>query len=88
MVPAEAPPGAYWVDGEWSWNGMRWAWRAGAYVIPPEGATLARWEIQREGASLRHAPSVFHLPGGGALALADLREKKPGRPRDVECVPP
>ena len=87
LVPAEARPGAYWIDGEWNWNGIRWAWRSGAYVIPPAGATFARWEIQRDGASLRHAPSVFHLAGGGSIAPAELRENRPNRPKDIECVP-
>lgn len=45
--------GCVYVDGAWLWNGRRWAWRAGTWVIPPAGCYYAHpesfWQATAEG---------------------------------------
>jgi hypothetical protein len=36
-----------WIDGSWVWEGDRYRWEAGAWVVPPEGGRLARWVVVR-----------------------------------------
>ena len=72
-VPARPGETALWVDGEWVPAGPRWQWQAGGWVVPPAGAKLAlhqsRW--QNDG-TLRHAPSVFHMPDGSRRTVASV----------------
>jgi hypothetical protein len=88
VVPPRTHPDAVWVDGEWLWLGARWAWHRGAWIVPPEGATLAPWETRRDGARVLHAASVFHLPGGGTVSPSELQEGDPRRRKPVICAPP
>lgn len=34
MPPAPAP-GYVWQPGYWSWDGVKWVWVPGTYVVPP-----------------------------------------------------
>lgn len=34
-------PECSWMDGAYAWQGRRWEWVAGAWVIPPPGCTRA-----------------------------------------------
>lgn len=88
VVPPRPNDAAVWVDGEWVWQVSRWSWHRGAWVVPPAGATFARWETQRRGAQVLHAPSVFHLVDGGSVAPADLEEGQGKRRPTVPCAPP
>ncbi|MBV8900603.1 MAG: YXWGXW repeat-containing protein [Verrucomicrobia bacterium] len=35
--PRPPGPGYVWVAGHWHWNGYRWVWRHGHYVLRPRG---------------------------------------------------
>lgn len=58
FVPAQPADGAVWINGEWLWEGRRWGWKAGSWVVPPEGASFARWVIVR-----RNDGKLFFAPG-------------------------
>jgi len=47
IVPEEPQSGAVWVRGEWQWQGRRWGWKPGVWVIPPDGASYAAWTLTR-----------------------------------------
>jgi hypothetical protein len=36
-VIGPAPTGHAWVHGHWSWDGLRYAWVPGHYMLVPEG---------------------------------------------------
>lgn len=86
-VTPSPSPDAVWIDGEWRWQGRRWTWSHGGWITPPAGATFARWDTRRSGATLLYAPGTFHLADGSAVAIDTLR---PGASRtrpEVQCVP-
>ena len=76
MVPPSPHPNSVWIEGDWRWQGSRWAWRRGDWVVPPPGATFARSETRREGARVRHAVGVLHLEDGSSVAPSDLSERR------------
>ena len=44
----EAPSNDHvYVDGQWSWQVRRWVWIPGGWVVPPPGASFARWKVER-----------------------------------------
>jgi hypothetical protein len=47
IVPTRPREGAVWADGDWSWDGARYRWRAGGWVVAPAGVGLARWVTAR-----------------------------------------
>ena len=47
FVPEKPQSGAVWVRGEWQWQGRRWGWKPGVWVIPPDGASYAAWTQTR-----------------------------------------
>jgi hypothetical protein len=34
-MPPTPAPGYVWQPGYWSWNGVKWVWVPGTYVVPP-----------------------------------------------------
>lgn len=62
---------AVWIDGQWSWDGQRWQWVAGAWVLPPPGGRFARWSIVllRDG-QLLFAPASWRDASGRELPPA------------------
>lgn len=45
-IPPPPTPGSVWTPGFWSWNGARFVWVPGRYVIPPFPAAVwvgGRW---------------------------------------------
>lgn len=47
FVPEKPRDDAVWVDGEWIWQGRRYAWKPGRWVVPPPGASFAPWVTVR-----------------------------------------
>lgn len=47
LVPEKPHADAVWIDGEWVWQGRRYAWKPGRWVIPPPGASFAPWVTAR-----------------------------------------
>ena len=80
-----APPaprdGAIWLGGEWDYRFRRWIWTYGRWVMPPAGATYARWALQRDDkGELAFAPGAWRNAKGrpvespAALATGRARE--------------
>ena len=45
-VPAPPTPGSVWTAGYWSWDGVKYVWVPGQYVVPPFPAAVwigGRW---------------------------------------------
>ena len=47
-VPAAPKTDAVWIDGEWTWQGVHWAWKRGRWVVPPANASYAPWTSNRD----------------------------------------
>lgn len=68
VVPPRPNDDAVWVDGSWSWEGSRYRWRRGAWVIPPPGARYARWVVvRRTDGQLFFAPSSWKDEKGNTV---------------------
>jgi len=68
VPPAPAEAGAVWVDGEWGWQGKRWNWLPGGWVVPPKGAYFAAWLVYRlDNGRLLFAPGSWHAATGEKL---------------------
>jgi hypothetical protein len=62
------PPGAVWVDGEWTWRRSRWAWSPGRWVIAPRGAKFSPWVFARApDGTLWVAPGVWRDAAGAII---------------------
>lgn len=44
IPPRPERDGAVWIDGEWVLRGASYAWRRGAWVVPPPAARFAPWQ--------------------------------------------
>lgn len=80
-VPDKPRSGAVWVDGEWQWDGSRYTWNHGVWVLPPRGAKISTWTMRRrEDGQLFFAPSVWYdaqghvMPEPTPLAEGSVRE--------------
>lgn len=81
LLPPRPQPAAVWVDGSWEWDGSRYTWQPGAWVLLPEGARRARWVVVRraEDGQLFFAPSSWQddrgetIPDPEALVRARSR---------------
>jgi hypothetical protein len=51
-IPNEPAGGAVWIDGEWTWQGRRYAWKQGRWVNPPTSARFAIWTSTRDPSGL------------------------------------
>jgi hypothetical protein len=68
MVPDKPERGAVWVRGEWQWQGRRWGWKPGVWVLPPKGAVYAPWTITRNAiGQLYYASGSWHDADGGEI---------------------
>ncbi|MBV9947978.1 MAG: hypothetical protein JOZ69_14080, partial [Myxococcales bacterium] len=72
FVPERPGPGgaggAVWVDGEWIWQGRRFAWRAGRWIVPPPGSAYSPWAIVRgEDGTVYMAPGAWRDAAGREL---------------------
>ncbi len=67
-VPPQPKSGTVWIDGEWTWDGVRWSWKQGRWVTPPEGARFAPWAtVRRADGVLFFAPGVWEDAKGQVL---------------------
>jgi hypothetical protein len=71
LVPEAPRSDAVWVDGEWRWEGTRWAWLLGAWVVPPTGSDgYARWAWKRDRrGQLYVAPGSWRSASGKTVAM-------------------
>lgn len=83
--PSDGDP--VWVDGEWSWDGTRYRWQNGGWVIPLAGATVSPWAVvRRQDGQLFFKPSVWYDAGGAAIAAPAFITQ--GKVRDVDAGAP
>lgn len=43
VVPPPPDAVAQWNPGHWNWDGYRWIWVAGRFVIPPSSVQTSGW---------------------------------------------
>jgi hypothetical protein len=80
FVPPSPAHGAVWIRGEWSWQGRRWAWKPGVWVIPPEGAAYARWvSVRGNDGRLFYAPGTWRNVSGQEVAAPEPLKAAPSR---------
>lgn len=86
IVPAPPRPDAVWVDGTWQWDGARYTWQPGSWVLPPEGASHAQWVIVRrsEDGQLFFAPSSWRGPDGQPIPDPEALVRARSRATDVD----
>ena len=72
IVPARpaAAGDLVWADGGWEWNGERFRWSPGGWVVVPPGAKRARWVVVRRAidGQLFFAPSSWRDAAGKPIA--------------------
>jgi hypothetical protein len=78
MVPKQPSDDAVWVMGEWLWQGRRWSWRAGMWVVSPKNAVYARRVLVRRGdGKLFYAPGSWRDTHGAAMAAPPEKIARP-----------
>jgi len=82
-----APAGAQravWLDGEWVWEGRRYAWKPGRWVRAPEQGAFSPWTTvrDREG-TLYLAQGAWRGPDGRELAPPPLLRTGGARPGSI-----
>lgn len=79
FIPDQPRDDAVWIDGEWVWQGRRYAWKPGRWVVPPPNAAFAPWTAVRDRlGTLYLAQGTWRAPGGGEVAPP--RPLRVGRP--------
>lgn len=80
-MPPKPHDDAVWVDGEWDWDGNRYRWVRGAWVVPPKGAKVSPWAVtRRDDGQLFYSPSTWTdangrvIPQPPVLARGYVRE--------------
>jgi hypothetical protein len=72
FVPVQPANLARWVNGEWLWTGQRWAWKQGAWMVPPEGAGFAKATLfRRTDGKLLFAPGAWRNARGEEIGGAE-----------------
>lgn len=69
VVPDRPAKNAVWTDGAWAWNGDRFRWVNGGWVVPPSGARRAPWALVRRevDGQLFFAPAVWRDATGRTM---------------------
>jgi hypothetical protein len=61
IVPPAPNPEARWIDGYWVWRGRYYVWERGGWVLPPDGATVSKWDARYlDDGTLLYAPTVWY----------------------------
>ncbi len=64
--------GAVWIDGEWVWQGLRWGWKPGRWVVPPPGVRFAPWtEVRGADGTVYYAHGAWLDARNGPAAEPD-----------------
>jgi hypothetical protein len=83
-----------WIDGEWTWEGTRYAWKRGRWVEPPSGAKFSPWTGTRDAMGVYYVAegtwrdtSGKDLPEPPELASGSPRGGAPVTPEGEQVVP-
>jgi hypothetical protein len=69
VLPAKPHDEAVWLDGEWNWDGRRWIWKLGRWVIPPADAAFSPWtSVRNRTGMLYFATGVWRDARGAVVA--------------------
>jgi hypothetical protein len=79
FVPDAPDDDAVWVDGEWVWQGRRYAWKPGRWVRAPANASFAPWT------SVRDEMGTLYLAEG---AWRDAKGNEVGAPKILKVGSP
>jgi hypothetical protein len=80
FVPQRPDGKAAWIRGEWQWQGRRWGWKPGVWVVPPEGASYAPWTLTRSSTGqLYYAAGAWRSADGRALPSPPAFSRSKGR---------
>lgn len=81
-VPDQPDRAAVWLDGEWVWQGRRYAWKPGRWVRPPANASFAPWTTVRNTIGMLYmAEGTWRDRDGNEIAPPDpltLGSPRPG----------
>ncbi|MDB5214679.1 MAG: hypothetical protein JWO86_2606 [Myxococcaceae bacterium] len=58
FMPDIPKPNAVWIDGEWTWQGRRYAWKQGRWLVAPPNARFSPWT------STRDKSGIFYIAEG------------------------
>jgi len=73
LVPKAPNKEAVWIDGSWTWHGVRYVWRRGGWVKPPAGGHYAPWKISyRTDGTVWFAPAGWFDQNGRKLSDPDV----------------
>jgi hypothetical protein len=68
LIPDPPKPEAVWVDGEWTWQGRRYAWKRGRWLVAPTNARFSPWTATRDKSGLFYiAEGKWRDPQGREL---------------------
>lgn len=89
VLPPPKQKSSVWVNGEWAWDGARWTWWRGAWVVPPLGAKLAVWETKYQpSGTLLYAPGTWVLADGFRVPSVWILERKNPRQWATDAAAP
>jgi hypothetical protein len=75
-----------WIDGQWSWDGARWDWVPGGWVLPADGAHFAPWALHMQpDGRLRFASAAWRDEAGRDLPPPPMLA--PAEGVDVRSLP-
>ena len=63
-VPRSPNERAVWIDGEWIWQGQRYGWKPGRWVIPPDDGALSHGAAYAPWTTVRNSAGTLYLAGG------------------------
>ena len=86
VVPRFDDGRAVWVDGYWAWRGSKYLWLRGGWVLPPDGAHYAPWQLayRSDGALFLAQPSWY---GADDKRLREPETLVPARTPTNEVTP-
>ena len=68
VVPEKPKANDVWIDGQWDWQGEKWRWSPGVWVIPVPSATWQPWMTsRRRDGRLFFARATWRDPQGRAV---------------------
>lgn len=87
FVPEQPKDDAVWIDGEWTWQGRRYAWKPGRWLVPPSNAKYSPWTAVRDKTGILYVAEGKWRDEKGR-EVADPKPLAVGRTRGGSVVGP